>query len=118
MNYNPKAKSKQSLCKYQSNNPIGNSHDNYQGTVYKVSFTLQNNLNSGDVILNYWPLDSYTTLLDNEISPTPTFINRESGCHISNMNNSTGDVWGTVIHLTQDGNGNPIDYWYPQLQVN
>src|SRR5690554_3098266 len=89
------------------------AHDNYQGTIYEISYSLQNNLNPRDVILDYWPLNSYTTLLDNEINPVPTAINREAGQHISSMNYSTGEIKGTVIHLTQDGNGNPIDYWYP-----
>ena len=88
-------------------------HDNYQGTIYQVPFILQNNLNSGDVILDYWPLNSYTTLLDNDISNMPGFINKEAGQVIASMNNTVGDIRGTIIHLTQDGNGNAINYWYP-----
>jgi len=88
-------------------------HDNYQGTIYQVPFILQNNLNSGDVILDYWPLNSYTTLLDNDISNMPGFINKEAGQMIASMNNTVGDIRGTIIHLTQDGNGNAINYWYP-----
>ena len=44
---------------------------NYQGTIYELPFVLQNNLNQGDVILNSWPLNSYTTLLDTDLSPFP-----------------------------------------------
>jgi hypothetical protein len=88
-------------------------YDDYQATIYEVTYTLQNNLNSGDVILDYWPLNSYTTLLDNEINALPPFLNREEGNFVASMNNSTGEVKGTIIHLTQDGNGNPINYWYP-----
>lgn len=86
---------------------------NYQGTIYQVPFILQNNLYSSDVILDYWPLNSYTTLLDNDISNMPGFINKEAGQVIASMNNTVGDIRGTVIHLTQDPNGNAINYWYP-----
>lgn len=88
-------------------------HANYQGTIYELSFTLQNNLNTGDVILDYWPLNSYTTLLDNDINSSPTSIDIENACYISSMNNTSGTVKGTIIHLTEDGDGNPINYWYP-----
>src|SRR5690554_350245 len=92
---------------------INMPYDDYQATIYEVSFTLQNNINTGDTILDYWALNSYTTLLDNDINSLPTFLNREEGQIISSMNNTNGVVKGTVIHLTQDGNGNAINYWYP-----
>lgn len=86
----------------------------YTGTIYHVPFNLQNNLLAGDVILNYWPLNSYTTLIDTEIGSFPSFpLRSENGCFITGMNNTSGDVSGSVVHLTQDPNGNPIDYWYP-----
>ncbi len=94
-----------------SNNDL--AHGKYQGTIYEVSYNLDNNLYAGDIILDYWPLNSYTTLLDNQISPTPTFIDRENANYITSMNNNSGDVKGTIIHLTQKPNGDPIDYWYP-----
>ena len=85
----------------------------YYGTMYELSYTLQNNLNQGDVILDSWPLNSYTTLLDNTINPQPTFVNIENANYITNMNNTSGDIRGTIVHLTKDKNGNSIDYWYP-----
>lgn len=88
-------------------------YDTYQATIYEVSYTLQNNLFNGDVILDYWPLNSYTTLIDNDINSLPTFLNREEGQVISSMSNTSGVIKGTIIHLTKDGNGNNINYWYP-----
>ena len=87
---------------------------NYQGTIYELPFVLQNNLNQGDVILNSWPLNSYTTLLDTDLSPFPVNASySENGCFIASMSNTTGDIRGTIVHLTQDPNGNAINYWYP-----
>src|SRR5690606_16813919 len=69
-----------------------------------------------DIILDYWPLNSYTTLLDLPLGPFPIYndINvYEQGCYVNNMTNPTGNVRGTIVHFTQDPGGNPIDYWYP-----
>ncbi|MCO5267269.1 MAG: S8 family serine peptidase [Brumimicrobium sp.] len=99
-----------------SNNDL--AHGKYHGTIYEISYTLDNNLNGGDIILDYWPLNSYTTLLDNQISPTPTYIDRENANYITSMSNNSGDVKGTIIHLTQKPNGDPIDYWYPASPGN
>lgn len=88
----------------------------YYGEVFSHPFIIQNNLNPGDVILNYWPLNSYSNLLDELVTPpfpSPWSVTNETGCHIFSMSNLQGDVRGTIVHLLNDPWGNPVDIWHP-----
>ena len=90
------------------NHPIGT----YKGAVWEISGTHNYTLNPGDVILNSWPLNSHTNL---RLNPT-TNNNQEhyeAEMEISNVSNTSTDWNGTIIHVLEDPNGNPVDFWYP-----
>lgn len=92
-------------------------YNGYKIQVYPVSYTLNNNLQAGDVILNYWPLNSYANLLAKNIGPGPygniDLIDNEAGQTIQSMNNIQGVISGIVLHIIEDDEGNPLDVWYP-----
>lgn len=88
----------------------------YYGEIFTIPFSIPNNLNPGDVILDYWPLNSKSNLLDELVQPpfpNPYSVTNETGCYIHDMTNLEGDVRGTIVHLLQDSQGNPIDIWHP-----
>ena len=88
------------------------NYGSYYGKIYSVPFVIQNNLNPGDVIVDYWPLNSYSNLL-NETDPPYTQVTSETGCDIFSMNNQEGVIHGTIVHLTVNPWGTPIDVWHP-----
>ena len=93
----------------------GTGGNNFLCDIYTVSFSIPNNLNPGDIILDYWPLNSYTTMYRHD-HPSG-FIDREYQCGITNMTQNNGTIKASVVHLIQNlDNGAPYDYWMPALQ--
>lgn len=88
----------------------------YYGEIFSLPYYIPNNLYPSDVIIDYWPLNSYATLLadENFIQPFgPLVVDNEAGVEIYGMTHEYADVRGHVVHIMQDPAGNPIDYWYP-----
>lgn len=89
----------------------GIPNGNYNYKVYTLTYNISNNLNSGDVILDYWPLNSYTTLLSTTQSPV---LNSESECSVTGMTSSTGTIQATAINVTYNNTTNSaVNYWIP-----
>lgn len=85
LNYNAKAKSKPSLCKYQSNDPLGNSHDNYPTLI-----TGSLNFIDDSLIVNYQGISDYFNANDSIIpnvfgwSPSSGFVVQLSSAQFEN----------------------------------
>ena len=84
----------------------------YSAHLYFITINHAHNLNPGDVVLNYWPLNSYTNLT------IPNYGGLHLGQHENEMQigsiiDFNAPLNGYTMLITSGPNGDIPDFWYP-----
>lgn len=91
-----------------------NPPDDYTVEIWQLDGIHNHNLNTGDVIIDSWPLNSYTNMVEGALfSVDERLENRLYLTANGGVTQTTAGWTSTTLHLIKDGDGNPIDIWYP-----
>lgn len=86
----------------------------YVGDVYELSLTIPNSLYGGDVIVNSWPLHTFSNVLKFADPSLGIQTNNFFESTIVSIDNTNTVLKGYTVHFTQAPNNGPaVDFWYP-----
>lgn len=90
----------------------------YSAQIYINDYQIPNNLLPGDIIENYWPLNSISNAIGFIVPySSGEAYDVENGLQIISVNNEFTTVRTYVINLTQHtsgpNNGQNVNYWHP-----